>query len=288
MRVLLTGASGFIGQHVASKLKAQNITYVALGRNSKLSHSHHITANLLTTSDFAEVMAEADPTHLIHLAWYTEHGKYWHSPLNLDWVMATHRLLEAFCKHGGQYALIAGTCAEYDWNYGFCNEDLTPLNPQTVYGAAKDSSRRLSQLLCHQYDIPLGWTRIFFPYGFGEGEQRLIPSLFRAFRQETDSFGVNSSSFRDLLHVSDLADALLACLFEHVTGSINISSGEPVSIRTIVEKIASIYSQDPSLILDLEPDRKNEPPLLVGNNQKLKDLGWKPMITLDEGLLDYQ
>lgn len=287
MRVLLTGPSGFVGQHVADKLNARNISYVTVSRNASINSGNHITADLLTTLDFTEIMEEADPTHLIHLAWYTEHGKYWHSLLNIDWVMATHRLLEAFCKHGGQYALIAGTCAEYDWNYGFCNEDLTPLNPQTTYGTAKDSSRRLSQILCHQYHIPMGWARIFFPYGFGEGEQRLIPSLFRAFRQEIDPFGVNSSSFRDLLHVGDLAEALLACLFEHVTGSINISSGEPISIRTIVEKIANIYNQDPNLILDLESTRKNEPSLLVGNNQKLKALGWKPVITLDEGLLDY-
>lgn len=287
MKVLLTGSSGFIGNHVVNALKAHNIDFLTIGRGFQNTYQNHIVSDLLTTESFSESIRKANPTHLIHLAWYTKHGKYWQSPQNLEWITATYRLLEAFCEHGGEYALIAGTCAEYDWQYGFCDEELTPVNPNSLYGIAKDSTRRISQLLCHKYNIPIGWARIFFPYGYGETSERLIPSLFSVFRQEQLPFGVNSQSFRDFLHVTDLAEALLTCVLSQAEGVINISSGKPVAIQSIVEIIANIYNQNPSLVLALKATRKGEPSLLIGNNQKLKNLGWNQKIDLEVGLSEY-
>lgn len=288
MKVLLTGSTGFVGCHVAKALEAHDIEFVTIGRNHGGNQHNHIVSDLLTTCDFSEIMQEVKPTHLIHLAWYAEHGKYWESPLNLEWMSATYHLLEAFCKHGGQHAVIAGTCAEYDWRYGFCDEDLTPTNPNTFYGIAKDSTRRLSQAICLRNGVSLSWARIFFPYGPGEAQARLIPSLFGVFRKDKVPFGVNDKSFRDFLHISDLAEAFVICASNQVRGIVNISSGEPIALRKVVEIIAKFHNQDPSLILGLESTRKGEPILIVGNNEKLINLGWKQKINIYEGLLNYK
>lgn len=97
-----------------------------------------------------------------HLAWYAEHGKYWDSPLNLRWTEATVRLVEAFCMAGGQQVVISGTCAEYDWTHGYCREDCTPIDPATLYGIAKDATRRLVMAICGQYQVPCAWGAGFF------------------------------------------------------------------------------------------------------------------------------
>ena len=156
MRVLLTGASGFLGRYVLDSLRRQNIETVIVGRQPVPDNTfaNFIKADLLTTPDFSWLVKDAKATHLLHLAWYAEHGKYWTSPLNLRWVEATTRLVEEFCKAGGKQVVIAGTCAEYDWSHGYCREDSTPLNPATLYGTAKDVARRLAMAVCAQYQIP--------------------------------------------------------------------------------------------------------------------------------------
>jgi nucleoside-diphosphate-sugar epimerase len=288
MKVLLTGSTGFIGRYVAAELEAKNIEFVSISRKpQKYSKGKYVVADLLKEKDIISLIKEIQATHLIHLAWYTEHGKYWNSALNLEWMTATHRLIESFCIHGGQHVLLAGTCAEYDWRYGMCYEDITPTNPKTLYGVAKDATRRLAQLICLRHDVSFAWARIFFPYGIGEENSRLIPSLFRVFQQKQPPFGVNADSYRDFLHARDLAKAFVICMLNQVDGILNLSSGEPLAIREIVKIIAQIYGVSPLKVLDMESERTGEPRLLVGDNEKLKSFGWRPKIDIVKGLLNY-
>ena len=141
MKVLLTGASGFLGRYVLDSLRRQNIETVMLGRQRarNSSFANFIEADLLAApEDFSALMTQEKATHLLHLAWYAEPGKFWSSPQNLRWVNATVRLVEAFCDAGGQRVVIAGSCAEYEQSQSLCREDHTPLNPATIYGTAKN------------------------------------------------------------------------------------------------------------------------------------------------------
>jgi len=286
MKVLLTGASGFIGRHLAEKFEQDGIDYVAIGRNYP-DNSKNIRSDLLSSEDLLPILKKVKPTHLIHLAWYAEHGKYWESPLNIDWLVATTHLIEAFCQSGGKHAVVAGTCAEYDWGYGFCVEDLTPLNPGTLYGTAKNSTHSLSRYICSKYGVGLAWARIFFPYGAGESKERLIPALFDVFRMAKQAFGVNAHAYRDLLHVSDVAEAINLCTTKEAEGAINICSGQPLRLESIVRKIASLCNQSPDCVLSMKSNRVGEPVLLVGDNQKLKTLGWEQKISFEKGIENY-
>jgi nucleoside-diphosphate-sugar epimerase len=288
MRVLLTGTNGFIGRHVAHELNANKIDFVGVSRKSELRYGKNgIVLDLLRTKNVSDSIKHIKATHLIHLAWYTEHGKYWQSPLNLEWMLATYRLVEAFCLHGGQHILITGTCAEYDWRYGVCSEESTPINPSTLYGLAKNTTHSFSKTLCVKHNVPLAWARIFFPYGAGEAKARLIPSLFSAFSGEIPLFGVNGDSYRDFLHIHDLAKALVMCAVNSVDGTLNVSSGVPIPIRDIVAIIAHKFSRSPVEVLNIESERKNEPKLLIGDNASITRLGWKQKIDIVEGLLNY-
>lgn len=284
MRVLLTGASGFIGRYVLRALQQHGIEVVAVGRTRPQHSVLFIETDLLSACDFTALLQQAQATHLLHLAWYAEHGKYWTSPLNLRWLEATTRLLEAFCAAGGQQVVIAGTCAEYDWTHGYCREDSTPLNPATFYGTAKDATRRLVMAVCAQHQVPCAWGRIFLPFGQGESTSRLIPSLIEVFRGERAPFGVNAHAYRDFLHASDVAKGFVRLLTEGASGAYNVCSGEPRRLAEVVTTLASLLDADPAQVLALTMERPGEPPLLVGESLKLRALGWQPALTLAQGL----
>ena len=284
MKVLLTGASGFLGKNITDVFSLHGVDSVVIGRQrpTHVHESKFFNIDILECIDFEHLVKLSGATHLLHLAWYTDHGKCWESPINLRWVDSTVRLVEAFCRSGGQQVVIAGTCAEYDWSFGYCKEDHTPLKPSTLYGIAKDASRRLVTAICDQYEIPCAWGRIFFPYGPGEDSRRLIPALMKVFDGHRVPFGVNAGIYRDFIHAKDVATGFLTLLQKRATGAFNISTEIPTKIGTVVELLASARSADPQIVLKLLSARKGEPAMLVGDNHKLKDLGWEPKYYLEE------
>lgn len=286
MRVLLTGGTGFLGRYVLQCLRQQGIHTVVLGRQPppNAQTSKWIAADLLSSPDFAAIVQQAQATHLLHLAWYAEHGQYWTSALNLRWVEATTRLTEAFCQAGGQRVVVAGTCAEYDWSHGYCREESTPLHPATLYGVAKDAARRLVMAVCEQHQVPCAWGRVFLPFGAGESPQRLIPSLIATLRGQRVPFGIHANAYRDFLHASDVAAGLVALLQPTASGAYNICSGQPLQLATLVCKLAEVLHADPQPILDMGSERPHDPPLLVGCPQRLQSLGWHPTLSLVQAL----
>lgn len=286
MKVLLTGASGFIGRHVLNQLLDSEVDVVVAGRSRPVGFKgDFIEVDLLQTEDHDGIVQHAGASHLIHLAWYAEHRQYWTSPLNLRWVDASVRLVEAFCAAGGQKVIAAGTCAEYDWTVGFCREDITPLIPATLYGTAKDATRRLLNAVCKSHQTQFVWARIFLPYGLGEDSRRLIPSLIDVFQGKRPPFGVNATAYRDFLHVKDVANGFIRLLLSNGQGSYNIASGQPTQIAEVVRSIAHGLQGDPHVVLDLSTERPSEPEILFGDSQKLRALGWQPMHSINQIVL---
>ncbi len=283
MRVLLTGASGFIGRYVINQLVDAGIDAVVVGRSRPNDYrGDFVEADLLQSEDYSDLVQRAGASHLIHLAWYAEHGQYWTSPLNLRWVEASVRLVEAFCAAGGQKVVTAGTCAEYDWSYGFCRADVTPLSPATLYGTAKDATRRLLDAVCKAHQTQFAWGRIFVPYGKGEDSRRLIPSLIDVFQGKRLPFGVNANAYRDFLHVQDVANGFVRLLLSDAQGNYNVASGQPTQIAEVVRSIAHAFHGDPRIVLDLSTERPGEPEILFGDSQGLKALAWQPMYSINE------
>lgn len=286
MKVLVTGGTGFLGRYVLEALCSRGIETVLAGRHRPDGYSpaEFIETDLLVEPDFGSLYGSSGATHLIHLAWFVEHGKFWTSDFNPRWAEATVRLVDACCRTGCQGMVLAGTCAEYDWSNGLCREDSTPLRPATPYGISKDAARRRAMALCAQYQIPCAWGRVFLPFGSGESAHRLIPSLLGAFRGRRGPFGINSSHERDFLHASDVAEGFVTLLFSEASGAYNISSGSPVQIGLIAQELARLLGVNPQAVLDLPAPESNEPPQLVGENSKLMSLGWQPRLTLIQSL----
>lgn len=287
MRVLLTGASGYLGQHVLEGLRRRGIDIVLLGRHRPVGVEELplLAMDMLDCGDMTAAVRDVGASHLIHLAWYTEHGKYWNSPLNLRWVDATLRLLQAFTEQGGKHAVITGTCAEYEWSGDLpLREDVTPLNPASLYGVAKDATRRLAQAWCRDRGVTLTWGHVFFPFGIGEARQRMVPSLIEVFRGRAAPFCVNVDAWRGMLPVRDAAEALVHLLTQGCDGRYNICSGQAVQVGEVVRTLARICHAEPAALLAMAAPRAGDPKLLVGDNTLLKATGWRPTQTLEQGL----
>lgn len=287
MRVLLTGASGYLGQHVLARLRERGCEVILLGRSRPAGAEDlsWLAVDLLECRDLTPVLREARASHLLHLAWYAEYGWFWHSPLNLRWVDASLRLLQAFTEEGGRHAVMTGSCAEYDWSgAGLFHEDHTPMNPVSLYGAAKDATRRLAQAWCREQGTTLAWGHVFFPFGPGEARQRMLPSLIEVFRGRAAPFGVNAEARRGMLPVRDAAQALVHLLAQGCDGRYNICSGQPVQVGEVVRTLARLCGVDPSPVLSLATVRPGDPALLAGDNSRLLATGWRPTLTLEQGL----
>ena len=89
------------------------------------------------------IISQLKPTHLLHFAWYAIPGKYWTSEQNFLWVQASLELVRQFRENGGDRVVMAGTCAEYDWQYGYCSEYITPKNPSLPYSIFKKSLQEM-------------------------------------------------------------------------------------------------------------------------------------------------
>jgi nucleoside-diphosphate-sugar epimerase len=163
--VLVTGATGFVGRQALAPLAARGFEVHAVGRRD---------VDLLEPDAPARLVEDLRPTHLLHFAWFAEPGAFWQSAENERWLAAGIRLLEAFAASAGTRAVVAGTCAEYDWSGdGLLSEQSTPLVPRTAYGEAKNALRAAAEGM----SLSLAWGRIFFLYGPYEDERRLVSSV---------------------------------------------------------------------------------------------------------------
>ena len=286
-RVLLTGATGFVGRHCLPTLLMKSYEVHAVSSRLRPGRAPDVRwheADLLDPVQSSKLMEKIRPTHLLHLAWYTVPGKYWTSPENVRWLQASLELLRLFVQRGGRRAVLAGTCAEYDWRYGYCSEAVTPIRPATLYGTCKHSLQLAANALAEEAGLSAAWGRVFFLYGPHEYPERLVPSvILRMIRGERVPCS-HAAQIRDFLYVEDIADAFVALLESDARGAINIGSGRPVSLRDVIHKIADRLNGHELVDFGVLP-AAGEPPLLLADVSRLaKEVGWLPRYSLDEGI----
>jgi nucleoside-diphosphate-sugar epimerase len=292
MKIAVTGASGFIGRYLVPILLDNGHEVIAISSQIgglPVAGLHWLTADLLDEGQCQQAMANAKADCLVHLAWYGVHGKFWTAQENFSWSRATANLLASFSQTGGRRVIVAGTCAEYDWSYGYCVEDKTPTAPATLYGKCKDVTRQFVQDFCRVNELEFVWGRVFTPYGLGEPQGRLLPSILRAMALGEPVRCSHGRQFRDFLHVYDVASAFAHLATETtVTGVFNISSGEPLRLTDLVAMCAGLFEAVPAIEFGAVPVPDFDPMMLVGCSDKLARAGWSARVPIREGLADYR
>jgi nucleoside-diphosphate-sugar epimerase len=293
MRVLITGAGGFIGSQVVRKVLQDGHPVVAVLRPGEsperlidcLDSVSLVHCDLSDGEAVRRLVSETRPEKAIHLAWYVEPGKYWQAGENLDCVRMSLSLARALSKAGCSRFVGAGTCAEYDWDYGFLSENVTPLKPRSLYGICKNATREILQAFCAQAGMGFAWTRFFYLYGPTEAKERLIPYVVLTLLKGEVAKCTSGEQIRDFLHVEDAASAVWAVAKSNLSGAVNIGSGQPIKVRTIVETIAQHLQREENVVLGALPTDPQEPLLLLADVRRLvSGVGWKPSLTLKEGV----
>jgi nucleoside-diphosphate-sugar epimerase len=289
---LVTGATGFVGRQAVRALLDRGYTVHALSRRAAADDSCRWHAVDLFDGDaVARVVEQVRPSHLLHLAWVTEHGRYWTSPENLRWVEATLRLCRQFHEAGGRRLVGAGTCAEYAWDDATLGERpvdewRTPRRPAHFYGMAKNATFEL--LTAYQEATALGfaWARLFFPYG-PDRRPTLIPEIVRALREGRPALCSHGRQQRDFIHVRDAGAALAALLDSDVRGPVNIGTGTATPIAEVARRLGVLLRRPDLIHLGAIEARPNEPGFLVADISRLRnEVGFVPKVTLVEGLQD--
>lgn len=285
-KVLVTGASGFIGRHAIPFLKEREFEVHGVSRKkSDVEDVVFHECDLLNDAETQKLISEIKPSHLLHFAWYVTPGKFWNAPENLTWVTASIRLFEHFSENGGKRAVFAGTCAEYDWRHDVLSEEKTPLLPKTPYGMAKNSLREMIQKASKQVGISSAWGRIFFLYGPHEARKRLVSELINKLMENQPAPCTHGKQERDFMHVADVARAFVETLESSYEGAVNIASGEITTIKEVAEKIGEIIGKPELIQLGAYPTPENDPPRMAADTKILnKKIGFTPTYSLQSGL----
>ncbi|MGQ0792558.1 MAG: NAD-dependent epimerase/dehydratase family protein [Deltaproteobacteria bacterium] len=292
MKILLTGATGFIGSHVARKLAAEGCDVYALVRPGSdarriadLTSSMQIIAcDLFSTSELRERVLAVKPDACIHLAWYVEPGKYLSSPENLRYMSRSLELAQILADAGCPRFIGAGTCFEYDLSCGYLSE-RSPTRPETLYASSKLSVYLNLEQLARLNGISVSWMRFFYLYGPCEDRRRLVPSVATALLSGREARVTSGGQVRDFIHVEDAASAVWAIVRRGISGAVNIASGAPASIRHIVATIGEVTGRGELIAYGAYPTNPADAKFICADNARLvHEAGWTPEYDLERGI----
>lgn len=270
-KILITGATGFFGLQLARLLAQHEVELILVVRSGKEQYVASLAGvrQIISTPDlFAEGEAWwyqtcQDVDILIHAAWYAEPGKYLTSTQNMDCLLGSLNLAKGAVRAGVKRIVGIGTCFEYDLTGGVLSTE-TPLRPITPYASAKASLfMGLSQWLATQ-SVEFAWCRLFYLYGEGEDERRLVPYIRKQLSLGLPAELSSGQQIRDFLDVKEAAAKITQAALGSQVGAINICSGIPITVRQLAEKIASEFDRNELLLFGARPDNLVDPPCVLG------------------------
>ncbi len=240
MRIAVTGARGFVGRHVLDELARRGVEVIATERPGVTRERPGASDVRWVPFDLANLPQDSftalqRPDALLHLAWdglpnfRSLHHFESELPRQYDFLNGVVR--------GGLPALVAvGTCFEYGQQSGALAADRTT-SPSNAYGFAKDALRKKLQYLQAVHPFKLTWARLFYMYGDGQPATSLFPALKSAVAAGHREFPMSGGEqLRDYLPVTEIARRLVElALNPKDRGPINICSGQPISVRRLVE-----------------------------------------------------
>jgi nucleoside-diphosphate-sugar epimerase len=133
--------------------------------------------------------------------------------------------------------------------------------------------------------MDFAWTRFFLLYGPMEAKERLIPYVVLTLLKGEVAKCTRGEQRRDFLYVEDAASAMWAVAKSDLSGPVNVGSGQPIKVRTLVETVAQHLQREENVVFGALPSDPREPALVLADVRRVTSgAGWKPSLTLQEGV----
>ena len=271
LKILITGASGFVGRKILSNLLEQGSKVSVVSRKNSVFNPivRNQIDSFIYTSDlfkekyswFMQTLKEFDI--VIHAAWFAKPSEYLDSELNNDCLAGTLKLARAAKEIGVKRFIGIGTCAEYDFNYGLLSVD-TPLKPISAYARSKAKAyTELSEEFLNS-STQFAWCRLFYLYGDSEDKQRLVPYIREKLSSEQEVHISNGNYTRDYLDVEIAGARIAKIALSSETGPFNVCSGIPITIKELALKISQEYDRSDLLRFNNNTLNSTGPLYVVG------------------------
>ena len=271
MKVLVTGANGYIGRHVVKALldKGADVIACDVVTNDVDNRAERKTLNLFELPKGNVLEQLGSPDVCLHMAW--RNGFVHNAPTQIGDLSAHYKFLTAMIDGGLKQLAVMGTMHEVGYWEGTIDEN-TPCNPISMYGIAKDALRRAMILYCKQNDCILQWLRCYYILGDDKKNNSIFCKLLLAAEEGKKTFPFTTGKNKyDFITVNELANQLSAAVMQkEVVGIINCCTGKPMSLAERVEQFILEHNLDIKLEYGSFPDRPYDSPCEYGDNAKIQ------------------
>ena len=273
MKILVTGANGYIGRHVVNALLNKNVQVIACDVNVEGIDKRAVSIpfNIFDLPDCNLFEKLGSPDVCLHMAW--RNGFVHNSPTQLGDLSAHYNFLCKLIDDGLKHLAVMGTMHEVGYWEGGIDEN-TPCNPTSMYGIAKDALRRSMILYSQQHDCLLQWLRCYYILGDDKRSNSIFGKILLAAERGDTTFPFTTGKNKyDFIEVDELAKLISASIMQNkVTGIINCSKGNPVSLAERVEQFIKDHNLNIELDYGKYPDRPYDSPCEYGNPDKINEI----------------
>lgn len=266
MKVVVTGAGGYIGRHVVKYLLNQGNEVIAVDLAHKGVDERAVYSNVDILSGDKDVYEKlGNPDVVIHMAWKDGfiHNSKEHMANISGHIEFLYNLIDAGCKN----IAVMGSMHEIGYWEGKIEAD-TPCNPLSQYGIAKNCLRQSLLLYAKDKDVNIFWLRAYYILGDDRRNASIFTKLLQAAEDGKKEFPFTSGKNQyDFINVKELAAQIAeASTQTKYTGIINVCSGKPMSLGERVEQFICDNSLDIKLKYGAFPDRAYDSPIVYGDS----------------------
>lgn len=273
MKVLVTGANGYIGRHIVTSLLDVGVEVIACDINTSDVDERAIKMDInLFEMPNGNVYEElGSPDVCLHMAW--RNGFVHNAPTHMMDLSAHYSFLTRMIDGGLKHLAVMGTMHEVGYWEGAINED-TPCNPISMYGIAKDALRRSVILYCRDKGVVLQWLRCFYILGDDKKNNSIFCKILNAAEEGKTKFPFTTGKNKyDFIKVSDLATLISATITQtEVQGIINCCTGTPISLAEQVESFIKEHNLNIELEYGAFPDRPYDSPCIYGDATRIQQI----------------
>ena len=272
MKVIVTGANGYLGQGIVKTLlsnKNNEVIAVDLKTDNVDSRAESIACNLFEIENPYEFFEQPDV--LLHLAWRDSFVHY--SNAHIDDLPKHFNFIKSMAKSGVKQIAVMGSMHEVGFFEGSVNEN-TPCHPITPYGIGKNALRDLTQMVCNQENIVFQWMRGYYIVGNSKFGSSIFSKITAAAEEGKKKFPFTMGQNQyDFIDYSDFCTQVAAVVNQQQEqGIINICSGKPEKLSVRVEKFIKENNYDIKLQYGAFPDRLYDSKAIWGDNSKIRKI----------------